>query len=99
MECKQLTTKNDRGQQFAMDNCDLIEGEKDWIKSVLGQYRVSYNRGFIPEKDPLVMTHSLPLVKRSIGIKPILLMYNLAILIEIAMATCRHIHPIFFAWY
>ena len=43
-----------------MDNCDLIEGEKDWIKSVLGQYRVSYTRGFIPEKDPLVIIQAEP---------------------------------------
>ena len=37
-------------------DCELlIEAEKDWIKSVLEQYRVSYNRGFIPDEDPLVI--------------------------------------------
>ena len=34
---------------------ELIEAEKDSIKSVLERFRVSYTRGFIPDKDPLVM--------------------------------------------
>ncbi|CAB3999950.1 Indoleamine 2,3-dioxygenase 2, partial [Paramuricea clavata] len=39
---------------FYMDCELLIEAEKDWIKSVLEQYRVSYTRGFIPDEDPLL---------------------------------------------
>lgn len=36
-------------------DCGLIEAEKDWIKSILREYRVSYTRGFIPDEDPMVM--------------------------------------------
>jgi phosphoribosylamine-glycine ligase len=39
--------------------CELIEAEKDWIKSVLEQYRVSYTRGFIPDNDPLVIIYKI----------------------------------------
>ena len=33
---------------------ELIEAEKDWIESVVEQYRVSYTRGFIPGENPLL---------------------------------------------
>ncbi len=40
---------------YILMDCELIEAEKDWIKSVLEQYRVSYTRGFVPDKEPLVI--------------------------------------------
>ena len=35
-------------------NGELLEGQKEWIMPIFDRFKVSYNRGFIPDKDPLV---------------------------------------------
>ena len=35
-------------------NSELLEAQKEWIMPIFDRFKVSYNRGFIPDKDPLV---------------------------------------------
>ncbi|XP_046854988.1 indoleamine 2,3-dioxygenase 2-like [Xenia sp. Carnegie-2017] len=35
-------------------NGELLEAQKEWIMPIFDRFKVSYNRGFIPDKDPLL---------------------------------------------
>ncbi|XP_046855926.1 indoleamine 2,3-dioxygenase qulI-like [Xenia sp. Carnegie-2017] len=35
-------------------NCELLEAQKECITPIFDRFKVSYNRGFIPDKDPLL---------------------------------------------